>query len=164
MSGITEVAQPGGGLTNRFGYLPQPDGSYFSENYQIKEGYEKWPNYTSTALAGTAGWSHTKALIKEQGNDYIGGATTTFRTGSSNSTWFVPAAGQLAYIYLNVTNINTLLQKVSGATQIDTSGSGRYWSSSENDVICAWIVHFESGYVDTFSKNFYSVVRFCREL
>ena len=65
----------------------------------------------------------------------------------------------MAYIYLNVTNINKLLQNISGATQI----SGIYWSSSECSSIYAWRVYFTKGSMDRrFRKNNKYNVRFCR--
>ena len=165
ISGIPNLTKAGGGVPNNYGYLPMPDGTYVTttESEKIKQVYTEWPNAANTALADTAGWQNTEALITAQGSSYIGGATTTFRSSSSNSTWFVPAEGQLAYIYLNVTNINTLLQKVTGATKISTSNF--YWSSSEYSYVCAWYVGFGDGRVgDGGGKDVDYYVRFCRDI
>ena len=148
--------------------LPKSDGSYLSTP-NIKQAYDLWPNTKNTALADTAGWSNTEALIAAQGSDYLGGATTTFRNGSSNQgykDWFVPACGQLAYMYLNVTEINDLLAKCSNpaGTTLPTTSSDYHWSSSEYNTYNAWTVYFYVGCVDIFNKNDNHVghVRFCR--
>ena len=170
ISGITDVTQAGGGVTNKYGYLPKPDGSYVQthEYFKIKEGYENWRNYPNTALADTAGWSNTEALIAEQNTDiYIGPQTKAFREGSlsiSNqgySDWFVPAAGQLAYIYLKMKQINAVLGKCGGTT-LPTDWS--HWSSSEHSDFYASDVVFSGGRVgyDIYGKDMGYYVRFCR--
>ncbi|MDY4527528.1 MAG: hypothetical protein SPE11_06400, partial [Parabacteroides sp.] len=176
ISGITDVTQAGGGVTSttggftgESGYLLRPNGSYYtsSEYAQIKEGYKNWQNYPNTALADTAGWKNTKALITEQGSDYQGGATTTFRNDDSvnqgYTDWFIPAEGQLAYIYLNMTAINTLLAKCSnpaGATLMQNF----YWSSSEHSASQGRTVGFYEGYVTYTNKKTKRYVRFLRDL
>ena len=170
ISGITEVAVVGGGLTGYIGYLPKPDGSYGTtdESKQIKEGYENWQNSPNTALADTCGWSNTEALIaaQGQGSSYLGGTTTTFRNNSTvnqgHSDWFVPAEGQLAYMYLNQDKINTLLAKCSNpaGTPLPTS---YHWSSSEYSSVYAWFVSFSGGGMNSYGKDNYTpYVRFCR--
>ena len=143
--------------------LPKSDGSYLSTP-NIKQAYDLWPNTKNTALADTAGWSNTEALIAAQGSNYLGGATTTFRNGSSNQgykDWFVPAAGQLAYMYLNKNEINTLLKKCGGTTL----PTNYLWSSSEYNTVYAWYVHFNVGFVDSsVYKNDLYYVRFCRDI
>ena len=164
ISGITEVTVVGGGVTISAGCLPKPNGSYVTstESYQIKQAYNEWPNSPGTALADTCGWSNTEALIAAQGSDYLGGATTTFRNGSSNQgykDWFVPSAAQLAYIYMNHDKINELLPKCGG-TALPTDWY--HWSSSEYSASHAWYVNFSSGYVERYNKNLTSYVQFCR--
>ena len=173
--GITDVAQTGGGVTNKYGYLPLSDGSYHTSNasYKIKVGYENWRNYPNTALADTCGWSNTEALItahsgKTPESSYIGAATAKFRNGEYNqgfTDWFITSAAQLAYIYLNVTKINELLRKCSGATQISTS-TIYYWSSSESSETLAWNLYSIDGLVnnDKTDKGYARSVRFCRYL
>ena len=170
ISGLTDISQTGGGVTSNYGYLPKPDGSYGStnESYKIKEGYANWPNYPSTALADTAGWSNTEALIAAQGSSYLGGTTTTFRNNSTvnqgHSDWFVPAEGQLAYMYLNHDKINTLLAKCSNPAGTALP-AGMHWSSSESNTTYAWDVDFVKGSADNFgSKGYNGYVRFCRDI
>ena len=152
ISGITDVTVVGGGVMSFIGYLPMLDGSYHpyaQEEYEkIQQTYDQWPNTKNTALADTCGWSNTEALIAKQTDaDYMGPNTKAFRNDDSVnqgfSDWFIPSAGQLAYIYMKHDKINTLLQKVTGATQISTYDY--YWSSSEHSVDTAWYVCFDTG-------------------
>ena len=168
ISGIPDVTKTGGGVTSSQGFLPQADGSYgtSTESQKIKEGYENWLSYSSTALADTAGWSNTEALITAHSGltpsrSYIGAATADFRNGANNqgySDWFVPSCGQLAYIHLNQDKINTLLPKCGGKP-LPTSG---YWSSSESSSGYAWEMSFSNGQLNTFHKSNSNYVRFCR--
>ena len=74
--------------------------------------------------------------------------------------WYIPAAGQLALMYLAKTNINAALAKIGG-TAFESDG---YWSSSEYDANGAWLVDFSSGnfYYDSKLSNIR--VRFIRDL
>ncbi|MDY5639215.1 MAG: fimbrillin family protein, partial [Parabacteroides sp.] len=163
ISGITDMTKTGGGVTGIYGYLLQPSGSYNGTPHI--ETYDLWLNTPNTALADTAGWSNTEALITAHSgltpsSSYMGAATVDFRNGANNqgySDWFVPSAAQLAYIYMNHDKINELLPKCGGETLLTSF----YWSSSEYSTDSAWLVHFVWGRVDTSVKggNF---VRFCR--
>lgn len=171
ISGIPDVTVVGGGSTESHGYLAG------TSTPQLNKDYTTWLDTDNTALADTAGWSHTEALIAAQSGlapsgDYIGVATTNFRNGANNqgySDWFIPAEGQLAYMYLKRSEINTLLGKCDGATPIPTTPSSSYhWSSSEYSTESAWYVNFQDGnvnYICTYKKYTSSFsVRFCREL
>ena len=158
ISDIPDVKVVGGGSTDNYGYLAG------TSSPQLNKEYATWINTQNTALADTCGWSNTEALITEQGSSFLGGSTTTFRNGSSNqgySDWFVPAMGQMAYMYLHLTEIDDLLIKCGGTSL----PSDWHWSSSEYSTGYAWYVHFSKGYVG--NGNFVKAtsnccVRFCR--
>lgn len=166
--GIPDVGHTGGGVTGSIGYLRKPDGSYgtSSESYKIKADYTTWRNYPNTALDDTAGWRNTEALLAGPTvTSYLGPQTREFRNNSSvnqkYSDWFVPSAGQLAYMYLNMTAINTLLNKCGGTTLQKVF----YWSSSEYSVDSPWYVYFSSGIVGSgYRKSYNYYVRFCRDI
>ena len=152
----------GGGSSDDYGYIAG------TSSPQLSKEYTTWINTQNTALADTCGWSNTEALIKAQGNRYLGGATTTFRENSSvnhgYSDWFIPSAGQLVYMFLNMTAINTLLAKCSNPAGTALP-SNAYWSSAEYSTNYAWGVGFDDGYVGYRSKNHgYCSVRFCRDI
>ena len=162
ISDIPDVTVVGGGSSDNYGYIAG------TSSPQLSKEYTTWINTQNTALADTCGWSNTEALIKAQGNRYLGGATTTFRENSSvnhgYSDWFIPSAGQLVYMFLNMTAINTLLAKCSNPAGTALP-SNAYWSSAEYSTNYAWGVGFDDGYVGYRSKNHgYCSVRFCRDI
>ena len=134
--------------------------------FALKADHSTLPNYPSTALADTAGWKNTEALLSGPTNaSYLGPKTTECRNNSSVNQgftdWFVPSAGQLAYMYLNMTAINTLLNKCGGTTLPKSV----HWSSSEYYTDTPWYVFFSSGIVGSGYKKYYNYdVRFCRDI
>lgn len=76
-----------------------------------------------------------------------------------SAKWYIPACGQLALMYLNMTEINAALEKIGGDVIART-----YWSSSECAVIYGWSVAFRSGDVYETSKTYTTAVRFVRDL
>ena len=84
----------------------------------------------------------------------------TFNTSDSYNDWYVPAAGQLALMYLAKTDINAALAKIGGTA----FESFDYWSSSEGDARNAWFVAFYLGRGGSYDKDYGSRVRFVRDL
>lgn len=169
IAGIPDLTAVGGGLTGSYGYLPQYNGSYASATSRIKQTYDQWPNTPNTALADTAGWSNTEALItahsgKTPSSSYIGAATADFRNGPKNqgyTDWFVPACGQWAYMFRKNIQINELLGKCGGTS---LQSSDPHWSSSEYSVSSAWNGVAHSCCVSESGKNYTGYVRFLRDL
>ena len=85
----------------------------------------------------------------------------TFNASDAYNDWYVPACGQLALMYLNMTEINKALDKVGG-TALYARGS--YWSSLESDSRFAWYVDFSAGGVGNYSKEDQRRVRFVRDI
>ena len=84
----------------------------------------------------------------------------TFNSSDSYNDWYVPAAGQLALMYLAKTDINAALANISG-TALESYG---YWSSSEYDADFAWSVGFLNGDVNYNLKRDSRRVRFIRDI
>ena len=85
-----------------------------------------------------------------------------YNDGTHGSTeWYLPSCGQLYNIYTNKSQINTLLEKVSGTAM---STSGYYWSSSVYSAINAWRVFFYRGSVLENLVKETSRVRLVRDL
>lgn len=167
ISDIEDVIDCGGGVSGTEGYIPKSDGSYDSgstSDNQIPQDHTAWLHYSNTALTDTAGWSHTDAMIKEQTeSNYLGPQIKEFRAGTSNQgykDWFVPAAGQLTYIFVNFDKINNLLGKC-GATKLTKQN---YWSSSEYSSTNAWYVFVGYRLSVNYNKSYYDGhVRFLRD-
>ena len=59
---------------------------------------------------------------------------------------FLPSAGQLYLMYLNKTAINRLVNAANGeGWEFDVIDDNYYWSSSQFDEFCAWLVNMLSG-------------------
>lgn len=144
--------------TNSYGYLGG------SSTPQLSQDFTTW---TAGALSDFNGKSNTQVIAASSSNAKdMCKVLETFNAGSDNqghSDWYVPAAGQLALMYLAKTDINAALAKIGG-TAFNESGS--YWSSSENDAGDAWFVVFLNGLVGSVygSKDNNDRVRFVRDL
>ena len=87
------------------------------------------------------------------GTDFtLAKAVKDFRT-TNGAGWYVPALGELGYIFLNMDALNALLAKVSGSGALIKEDLGGYWSSSEYDEEKAWSIAFNYGYILGDFKN-----------
>ena len=134
--------------TNGYGYLAGTSG------IQLSRDPSTW---VAGALYDFNGQANTATILEAQNNgenNYtIGKAVMDFRSGSNNEgkeDWFVPSCGELAYMFLMKTELNTLLGKVDGGSTISSSW---YWSSSEYSSSSAWGVSFSGGGVNVYFKN-----------
>ena len=143
------------------GSLKKPDGTYDSSSTasnQIPDDNSTWTG--SCALADLDGKANTDRIIAA--GVTIANVINSYNDGSHGSTnWYLPAAGQLAYMFMNYNKINDLLTKVSGTSM---STSVYYWSSSLYSAYSAWYVHFNNGYVINTSVSYTSRVRLVRDL
>ena len=127
---------------------------------------------SSAAKADFNGRANTAAIIAAYSQHNVAmdakdmcKALETFNAGSDNqghTDWYIPAAGQLALIYLAKSDINAALAKIGGTT-FDESDY-HYWSSSECDANYVWFVYFYDGDVSSFDKYIDGRVRFIRDL
>ena len=66
---------------------------------------------------------------------------------------FLPSAGQLYLMYLNKEAIESLISDANGAgREYDALGNDWYWSSTQEDEFCAWLVGMSNGYAGNGSK------------
>ena len=156
IEGVTNYDKVDG--TNSYGYLAG------SSTPQLSANYNTW---IDGALGDFNGEANTTAIIKGHSDgtlaNSLGKAVKDFREGSNNESytdWFVPSCGELAFMFLKKTELNTLLNEVSG-TQFSTS---YYWSSSEYSSFNAWKVAFSNGGVGNDGKNYNDRVRLVRAI
>ncbi|MGM9797895.1 MAG: hypothetical protein ACI3ZY_10075 [Parabacteroides sp.] len=170
INGLTNYSTTDG--TNSSGYLPKADG-FWDGSTHIDGDWTQWSTYTNAtaALSDFNGQENTKLIIEAQTTDDIvqdytlAKAVIEFRGNSSinesHTDWFVPSCGELAFMFLKMTELNELLDKVSG-TQFSTN---TYWSSSEHSSNYALYVDFSCGYVNVSGyKNSYSRLRLVRAI
>lgn len=77
------------------------------------------------------GYSNTQ-LVRSLGNEYDYPA---FYAVDFDNGWYLPAIGQLNYLYGNLEEMNASLEIVGGAPYI---GGWEYWSSTESYSFLAW--------------------------
>ena len=162
--------------TNEIGLLPFANGSYYSgegfdEFPKLSGVWSEWHSYGATAaLADFDGKENTEKIMAAHGTtDFtIAKTVKAFRSnGSYNDSktdWFVPSCGELAFMIRNVTYINTILTKVTGAAIFEVVETGGYWSSSEYSSDYAWIVYFSTGLVCYNDKNYNYRLRLIRAM
>ena len=139
--------------TNNYGFLSD------TLTPNLNKDFTTW---TAGALSDFNGKANT-TVIAEASSDGSDMCTVlnTFNASDSYNDWYVPACGQLALIYLNITEINVALAKIGGTAL----SSNLYWSSSEYDSRFAWSVDFRNGIVGFDSNKYnYVYVRFVRDL
>ena len=145
--------------TNGFGYLPKPDGT-FGGSTHLSDDFTTW---TNGALSDFNGKANTAviAAASSHAKDMCT-VLNTFNASDSFKDWYVPACGQLALMYLNMTEINAALAKIGGTAL----AAEDYWSSSEHSSGRAWCVRFGDGNVHyNYDKDSYiSRVRFVRDI
>ena len=148
ISGLENFTKVDG--TNNNGYLAG------TSTPQLSRDPATW---TAGALSDFNGQTNTVTILAAQSGgtlDYtIGKAVMDFRSGSNNegyNDWFIPSCGELAYIFLKKTELNTLLEKVSGSA----FSNSFYWASSESSSGKAWGVLFGNGGVNSNGKNSFS--------
>ena len=156
------------------GYLPFPNGTYLGDNYQryMDGDWTKWTGFdpVRSYLSDFKGKANTAAIIVAQtvnGEILENTATwvlTNFRMDEARNEgyqdWFIPACGELAFMFRNMDEMNDLLRRVGG----DMHNGGITFSSTEvNDgnVAC---VHFGTGMVLKSGKTAQQRFRFIREL
>ena len=149
--------------TNTNGYLPKPDGTYQSTP-NLSGDFTTW---TAGALAEFDGKANTAAIIAGYTEHGVSMETrdmcsvlNTFNASDSFKDWYVPACGQLALMYLNMTEINAALAKIGGTAL----AAGYYWSSSEYSSGDAWYVLFNDGDVSYNGKGNGRRVLFVRDI
>ncbi len=118
----------------------------------VNQGVIRWYNgtYTNTGATSTAigtGLANTNAIIDNQGEiatTYAAGLAKAY-TGGGYTDWFLPSKNELNLMYTNIGQGNSLNVAPLPNTNIGNFSSGNYWSSSEYDVVNAWLRNFGTG-------------------
>ncbi|MGM9798596.1 MAG: fimbrillin family protein [Parabacteroides sp.] len=156
-----------------YGYLPDKNGVYSSDgaSSSYKIGLpDSWPN-GGYAISDKEGYQHSLDLMKVKDSD---GLETYPKMGQLLSNfirsedaidfndWYIPACGQLGLFYVYLEDINKALEFIGGK-QLAT---GSYWSSTEYNSQCGWIVQLSAGSVlgAAVFKSSYTRIRFIRDL
>ena len=152
----------GGGADGSSGYLMKPDWT-FNNTPHISYDHNNW---TSGAISDFNGKTNTTVIVAASADARdMGSVLAAFNADEQQNQgyndWYIPACGQLALIYMNLKDVNTILTAIGGQTISDSD----YWSSSENSNTNGWRVGFYDGYVlDNNKDNTNFRVRFVRDI
>ena len=93
------------------------------------------PNYTNRrqAIYDLDGYENTR-IVRENCTGSPAFYAVDFENG-----WYVPAIGQLNYLYGNLVEVNASLQVAGGS--VFPATEWRYWSSTESTPSYAWYLH-----------------------
>jgi len=91
---------------------------------------------------------HNTQVVRETGGGGIFNAVD-FANG-----WYVPAIGQLNYLYGNLLEVNASLE-VAGGTPFEMNGTWNYWSSTEYGHYYAWDLENTGEIKDNYKANYY---------
>ena len=140
------------GLTNHLMLDANCDNGYLdgTTSPQLLHDPNEW---TFGSISDFNGAQNTAVIMEGQKVDgvlpaeTIGKAVEIFRADNTCNEgvedWFVPACGELAYMYLKRDEINTLILRIGG----QTLGTATFWSSSEHANTVSWILKFSNGNV-----------------
>lgn len=118
---------------------------------------------TAGSLSDYDGVGNTDILNASPSTYIAAAACRKFYTvGTSAGDWYLPAAGELAYlpsIRYQVNDTITALNTQYGNVGVQLNTSNRYWSSSEYSSDYAWFVRMNDGVVQYSDKDSESYVR-----
>ena len=161
---MTNYSVTGGGGNTSSGYLLQANWTYSSSPY-LSADYTTW---TTGALSDFNGKSNTGYIVasssdaRDMGTVLKNFNESTDGQNQGKTDWYIPACGQLALIYMNMNDLNTVLNAIGGKPL----SADYYWSSSECKGYYAWYVYFSNGVVNgyIYGKNNGYQVRFVRDI
>ena len=122
-------------------------------------------NYPTDRLAiyDLNGYLNTQMIYADISNDSIFIAVyQAFHAVDFENGWYLPAIGQLNYLYGNLIEVNSSLY-MAGGVPFETGTSWRYWSSTEHGSQGAWYISASGflfgngGYVDPRKNSTYRV-------
>lgn len=109
------------------------------------------PNYTNKrqAIYDLDGYQNTQ-ILRQCGDNYFAFHAIDFEDG-----WYVPAIGQLNYLYASLVEVNASLQ-VAGGSVFPASG-WTYWSSTESSSENAWRLYSSGELYNSYTYgNYYN--------
>lgn len=125
--------------SNGSAYLMYPNSTYTDEPH-ISTDISTW-NFG--ALSDLDGKENTQRIM--EANVTMTDIINNFNNGPNNqgnTSWYLPAAGQLSYIFMNHDKINHLLDLFGG---VQMTLSDAFWSSTVRNEVSAWRIGFHNG-------------------
>ena len=142
----------------------QDAGSFKWGNYEQNTPLTNYNNSDRLAIYDLDGYRNTEVIYAAYhdndsifNTDYQAFSAVDFENG-----WYLPAIGQLNYLYGNLIEVNAGLY-AAGGTPFETGTSWIYWSSTEYSASGAWYIQHsgfmrgDAGYVEPRKTNSYRV-------
>ena len=142
----------------------QDAGSFKWGTYNLDTPLTNYNSSDRLAIYDLDGYRNTEVIYAAYhdndsifNTDYQAFSNLDFENG-----WYLPAIGQLNYLYGNLIEVNAGLY-TAGGTPFETGTSWRYWSSTEFSASGAWYIQAsgfirgDSGYVEPRKNNSYRV-------
>ena len=130
-------------------YIPSP---YAGNGFNIE--YNKVIS-GNNALSDFNGLSNTRVLLSLGSSYTAANAAYSYKDGTSNMQYYLPAMGELGFIIPRFNEINAAISKVGGVV---VDGSDFFWSSTEYSSGIAYNLYTYDGDVNYYFKgNNYSV-------
>ena len=109
-------------------------------------------NYSTTRLAiyDLDGYRNTEIIHASYNDSIYNTNYQAFSAVDFENGWYLPAIGQLNYLYGNLIEVNAGIY-AAGGTPFETGSSWIYWSSTENITSNAWVLE-SSGTLNTQQK------------
>ena len=130
----------------RHGKIVSLDKTVAAWDSRVEWDGSEWINGTKTyADSESDGKANTDKLMSSSDSQCFHAAKWCRGKGVS---WYLPALNELKTIYNNKDKINNSLTKVGAETL-----NYQYWSSTEEDELCAWRVYMSHGYTSNLTKR-----------
>lgn len=128
-------------------------------SYNWRNAWDDTPltNYPGTgngkrlAIYDLDGYRNTEIIYAQYNDSTFSTQFPAFAAVDLENGWYLPAIGQLNYLYGNLIEVNVGIY-AAGGTPFETGTSWTYWSSTEATGQYSWIIK-SSGYLGDYSKK-----------
>lgn len=140
--------------TGQHGWAVALQDAYSVTTYWGPSGDSPLGNYSDMrqAIYDLDGYQNTQVVLQSYSNHLYAFSHIDFENG-----WYMPAIGQLNYLYGNLVEVNASLTLVGGVP-FSINGGWQYWSSTESSYGNSWCLYI-TGELKSCSKHSYSRVR-----
>jgi hypothetical protein len=130
----------------------------FSPSPFLSDGTKNEVYFTEgQALCDIDGNANTTAILNADANKYLAAkACRSFAPGTHNGEWYLPAMGELGYVFVQWKAIDDAIIAANVSKSgcgVQLAGSDLYWSSTESSSSTARFLFTDIGGVDNYGKD-----------
>jgi hypothetical protein len=160
---ISATAAGGGGFTHYIG--EQFGGGVIFHLWKDAQGLEHglivdltdlstsqvWSNVGAeignSALSIWDGLTNSNAIINQSGHSSSAAALCLNSNNGGHSDWYLPAIQELNMLWCNYLDVSRTLTQIPNATLLASASTIAYWSSTEFNMLSAWLFRSNNGAV-----------------